>query len=358
MENCIIYDWLTVSFCNETFDNIISLLGMRSCAWEDSQTGSRLRYGHRLCFDGISIHYTDDWDSKHNTGVCLEMSGQGCRDFETYGTGDWWVLFEFIRLRNARVTRLDIAYDDFSGVIPLSIMSEMAERFFFTARSQYVRIIKESPDGSSDHMGISVCHGSKSSDLYIRCYDKRIEKHVYDIPHWVRFEVQLRNDNCQGFIEASADLGEKFRGVIAQYLNYRCPNPDDQNKRRWHIAPWWQKFLDSAAALSVNQKRDIEYNKDRLDKHIYDRNHNAIKTAILSDGLPSFLFAVFGHSEELPDKYKRLLQANENSAEILRILGETPTAQITGLGEELRRWEDAHGINGQADCGANPSIIS
>ena len=345
MDNCILYDWFTVSFANEDYKNIIHLLGMDKCNWEESQTGSRLRYGHRLVFDGVSLHYTDDWDRKHNQGCCLEMSGQGCRDFETFGHGDWWVLFEFIRLRRARVTRIDIAYDDFSGVLPLSIMADMARYFYFTARSQSVRIIGESPDGVPDHFGLSVCHGSKSSDLYIRCYDKRIEKHAYEMNHWVRFEVQLRNDNCKGFIEAPADLGVKFRGVIAQYLNYRCPDPDDSNKRRWHIAPWWQKFLDSAAALSVNMKRDIEYNKDRLDAHIYDRNHNSIKTAILTDGLPAFLSEIFGHSEELPQKYSRLMQASENSAEILRILGETETEQLADLGGQLRHWEDAHGIN-------------
>ena len=177
-QNCILYDWLTVSFPNEKKETIIHLLGMDKVSWQVAENGSRMKYGHRLFFDGVSIHYSDDWDRKHNFGVCLEMSGQGCRDFETFGTGNWWVLFEFIRLRQARITRLDIAFDDFTGIIPLDCMAKQAEMFYFTARSQSVRITKESPDGNSDHMGISVCHGSKSSDLYIRCYDKRIERHT------------------------------------------------------------------------------------------------------------------------------------------------------------------------------------
>ena len=118
MENCILYDWLTVSFQNVDKDTLIHLLGMDTQPWQEQENGSRLRYGHRISFDGISVHYTDDHDLKHNQGICLEMSGQGCRDFETFGKKDWWLLFEFIRLTKGKVTRLDIAYDDFQGLIP------------------------------------------------------------------------------------------------------------------------------------------------------------------------------------------------------------------------------------------------
>lgn len=345
MENCILYDWLTVSFQNVDKDTIIHLLGLQSVAWTEAETGSRLKYGHRIFFDGVSVHFTDDTDRRHNIGVCLEMSGQGCRDFETHGKGDWWILFEFIRLAKGRITRLDIAFDDFSGLISLPVMAGMARRFFFTSRSQNVRVIEESSDGDPDHMGISVCHGSKSSDIYIRCYDKRVERHAWEIPHWVRFEVQLRNDNCAGFVLAEGDLGEKLRGVVTNYLNYRCPDPADSNKRRWHVSPWWDRFIQGVAAISVNSKRDTEYNKDRLDKHVYSRNHNAIKTAILTDGLSGFLNEVFGHSEPLPEKYTKICRASDNAADILRILGETTSGQLLDCRADLNGWADALAMN-------------
>ena len=96
MDNCFLFDWLTVSFSDDFgFADIIGLLGIDRCI-EEQKTGSRLKYGHRLAFDGISVHYTDDSDKRHNAGVCLEMSGQGCRDFETFGSGDWVDLFTSI----------------------------------------------------------------------------------------------------------------------------------------------------------------------------------------------------------------------------------------------------------------------
>ena len=344
MENIILYDWLTVSFLNVDKDTIIHLLGLDSAAWQEQQNGSRLRYGHRISFDGISVHYTDDFDLKHNQGCCLEMSGQGCRDYETFGKGDWWLLFDFIRLVKGRVTRLDIAYDDFQGLIPIDIMAYMAARYLYTARSQKMRIMQESEDADPDHLGISVCHGSKSSNIYIRCYDKRVERHAWEIPHWIRMEVQLRNDDCSGFLAASGDLGDKLCGVLANYLNYRCPGTDS-HKDRWKVAPWWVNLLRGVSAIKIHTPKDCEYNADRLDKHIYGRNHNSIKTEILKDGLPAFLAEVFGHTEELPPKYRSILQASQNSEDILRILNDTPAAQLGDCARSLNKYMDSLGID-------------
>lgn len=348
MENCFIYDWLTVSFKNDVdVDCLIHVLGLTSIPWEFQETGSRLKYGHRIAYDGISIHYTDPDDIRHNEGCCLEMSGQGCRDFETFGKGDWWVLFEFIRLTGGTITRLDIAYDDFSGVLPLRTIFDMADRWYFTARSQKLRLMKESPDSDPAHAGLSVCHGSKSSEVYVRIYDKRVERHAWDeMQHWVRFEIQLRGSCCLGFVRAPGGLGEKFRSVVAQYINYKCPDLDDSNRRRWVVAPFWQKFLDSAAALSVHQTRDVEYNKDRLDSHIYKRNHNSIKAEILADGLSSFLEKVFEHPEPLPDKYKHVLEASPREKEARQILGLSCSgSQILAVTDDIETFLDAHGIN-------------
>lgn len=347
MDNAFIYDWLTVSFQTVDVDTILHVTGLAALPWEEQETGSRLKYGHRLAYDGVSIHYTDSWDYRHNAGVCLEMSGQGCRDFETFGKGDWWLLFEFIRLTGGTVTRLDIAYDDFSGVLPLRTIFDMADKWYFTSRSQKLRLMKESPDSDPEHAGLSVCHGSKSSEVYVRIYDKRSERHAWgEVPHWVRFEIQLRGSCCAGFLAASGGLGEKFRQVVSNYLNYKCPDPDDSNRRRWKVAPFWAKFLEAAAALSVHQTKDVEYNKDRLDAHIYKRNHNSIKSEILADGLPEFLRKVFDSSEELPGKYKKVLQGSPKEGEALRILGMTSSAsQVLAVTDDIESFLDAHGIN-------------
>lgn len=351
MENCLLYDWFTCSFKNVEFTDLLYFLGLHEKPWQEKST--RLHYAKRLCFDGISIHYSPEDDLIHEKGCCLEMSGQGCRDFDTFSDCSWQELFDFVKATDGHITRLDIAYDDFTGVLNVQTMAAFARNFWFTARSQKIRIMEESEDGEPDHMGFSVCHGSKSSNIYIRCYDKRVEKHAWDIPHWVRFEVQLRADNCEGFVSAPGGLGPRFGGVITNYLNYRCPS-EDSNKRRWPVCPWWSRFLGDVERLSVHQKKDVEYNKDRLDAHIYDRNHNAIKSEILTDGLSSFVSRIFGHTEELPPKYDTIIRASKNADDILRILGETsPAGQIVTVSRDIENLFDSLAINpfGLESCG-------
>lgn len=333
-ENCLLYDWFTVSFSILDYGTLIHFLGLDRLAWQESDSGSRLRYGHRLFAGGISVHYTDDRDVKHNQGCCLEMSGQGCREFESFGSGDWESLIKFCIAAGGNITRVDIAYDDFTGVLPIDIIADMAARYDFTAQSQHLRITHESKDAKPEHMGISVCHGSKSSAIYIRIYDKRVERQNWDVKHWIRCEVQLRQENCKGFLTAAGGLGVRFRGVLANYLLYRCPSSDSNMSRR-KVAPFWSKFLEAAAALSVNSRKDVEYNKSRLEQHVYDRNHRAVKTCILADGLPAFLEKTFADSSELPDKYKHILTASENSAAIIDLLNAPHGQQLRQLSQQL-----------------------
>lgn len=344
-KNSILYDWLTVSFQTVNYKELIHLLGLDSVSWQPDKT--RLHYATRLKFDGISVHYTEDYDTRHQAGCCLEMSGQGCRDFETFGTGDWNLLFEFIALAGGNVTRLDVAYDDFSGVLPLRQIFDQADRGEYNTKKKKLLLTKSSCDADPDHAGLSVCHGSKASEVFLRIYDKRVERHAWDqYSHWVRFEMQLRDSSACGFLKLSGSIGEKFRGVLTNYINYVDPSETDTNRNRWPLSSWWSDFLENAAAMSVYTKHDIEYNKDRLDAHIYDRNHNAVKTEILTDGLPAFLARVFDHTEDLPARYDSILQASENAAEIQRILGLTTSgAQVLTVAAQIGDYTEANAIN-------------
>ncbi|MBE6533202.1 MAG: hypothetical protein E7676_06910 [Ruminococcaceae bacterium] len=119
-ENRLIYDWLSLSTRIHKPNEIISLLGMESCPWEILTSGNG--YTHRYYFNGISVSFVDG-DMSHVGGFyLLDMSGQGCRTFETYGTGDFESLFKLVQRehgkpkieQDVRLTRLDVAFDDTS----------------------------------------------------------------------------------------------------------------------------------------------------------------------------------------------------------------------------------------------------
>lgn len=309
MENCLLYDWLTFSCKDLDLQHVLVFMGLPLTIDFQSMLGSRLRYQYRNHFHGISIHWSSDLVGVgYNAGVCVEMSGQGCRAYETYSKRSMADLVALVRQSGYNVSRVDIAYDDFSGVIPLDRMAEQARNFWFTSRLQQRKIVNESKISESEIAGLTVSHGSKSSRIYVRCYDKRVERSAFNIcDHWVRLEIQLRDENAVSFLDNPAPLGDKFSGVLREYLNYREPSDSQTtNKRMWEVSPWWTKLLGDAAAISISSKKDEEYNRDRFNEFVWSMR-NVIRTAILLDGPELFFRTIMSNMEELPAKYDRLL---------------------------------------------------
>ena len=89
--NLVMYDWVSITSKIHSPQNFIELLGMQDVSWELVK-GAR-GYMDRLYWGSISIHY----NGREDMGVWLEMSGQGCRSFETFGNGDYESLFDEVR---------------------------------------------------------------------------------------------------------------------------------------------------------------------------------------------------------------------------------------------------------------------
>ena len=100
-ENIVIYDWLSFTSKQHTPEQLIEALGLSYVPWVESK-GAR-GYRSKKYFSSINIHY----DGRDDVGVWGEMSGQGCRTFETlskyflYGNG-WENLFHWIQTNGCK----------------------------------------------------------------------------------------------------------------------------------------------------------------------------------------------------------------------------------------------------------------
>jgi len=249
-ENIIIYDWLSFSSKIHTVRQIKEIIGFTNVTFQ--KIYGFYGYRKRITYEGISILY-DGYTQ--DMGVMVDMSGQGCRTFETLGTGDWDSLFELIKRgqekKRMNISRLDIAYDDHEGILDITKISVDTESGCYISKTRNFEVI-------NSNKGKTVVHGSKSSGVFIRIYDKAKERGHADGRHWVRLELQLRDKNALGFIQNDTDIGKKFRGVVYNYLRYVIPNENDTNKRRWSDTAYWQKFIQSAEKIRIYQKPGIE----------------------------------------------------------------------------------------------------
>ncbi len=281
-KNLVLYDWL--SFTSKTLSpaDIVNLLGMIDYPWQDTKGAHG--YRHRLYFNSISIHF----DGNDDMGVWCEMSGQGCRAFESYSAVGWEYLFRFILDHDCKITRLDIAYDDHEGKLDIDQIVEDTVKQHYISKSDYWLTHR----GST---GSSLEIGSPQSMVRCRIYDKAMERHCDPGTHWIRVELQLRDARAQKFLKevVSPDLTlpQLFSGVLVNYVRYVVPC-SDSNKSRWDTAPYWLDILESLQAISIYESPGIEYNFDRLYDHTVNRYGNAISALINCLGVDGFVEAI------------------------------------------------------------------
>lgn len=301
MENFILYDWFSMSSKIDSPDSLIQLLELnREVNWQE--TYGFYGYRNRLLFDGISIHY-NHWNKEQDYPL-LEMSGQGCRDFETYTDGNWNRLFErVIDTQNYNITRLDVAFDDHSGLLDINKIENLTRKRCYVSRSQKGIITNEF---TADKNAISVMYGVKSSEFYIRIYDKAAERGGLD-QHWIRCESVFKHDRALNFILNDLPIGEKYGGVLKNYLRFVRPDQHDSNKNRWKNQPFWDKFIGNVEAISVTSKKDVQYNLHKIEHYIMHQSGNCIDTIIQCIGVDEFMRRLKNRGTQLNVHQKRLI---------------------------------------------------
>lgn len=303
MENKILIDWLTFSSKIHSITDLMDLLGFDHSSFT-CMTG-RYGYRFRMVFGSISILY----DGTEDMGVCVEMSGQGCRDFESFGSGDYQAIFDEI-IRNPgdmRITRLDIAFDDFTGLLDIDTVCDDARSGAYVSRWDSRKTLVTYSQG-----GNSIQFGSRSSEMYLRIYDKAAERGYDDGRHWVRTEIVLKRERAMSFIYDNPELpiGDKFCGVLAQYLRFIDEDETDSNKWRWPIKQYWADFLSGAAPISLYSKPGTEYNLSACERYVYQQAGNAVWSLLLVRGFSGFFEDLLHRGTAINIKYKHLLATN------------------------------------------------
>ena len=248
-------------------------LGLDPALFQD--TGySLLGYNKVLRFSDICVCY-EPRENKHfqNMGICVSMSGNGCRAFETMsklGAKDkqgtqsvaFPALFQLLTAdETANVSRIDIACDDREGYLN---MDEIIDR----TRSNEInsrllrRTINFSLNGK-DKAGATVYIGAPSSEFRVRIYDKALEQGVEG--HWIRVELVMRSANANAFVEDMTN-SENVGKLAAQVINdkFSFIERDDSNISRCTVCDWWQNFVDELDKVRLVSRDVIQHGVERI----------------------------------------------------------------------------------------------
>jgi phage replication initiation protein len=273
------------------------LLGMEHCQWQTLKGAHG--YIDREYFDGVSIHS----NGRPDMGVWLEMSGKGCRAYESYGNGDWSLLFQTALEYDYHITRIDAAIDEHDGILPIKKIADDVLSGNYVSRFKWYDVEQSS-------QGITVYLGSPTSDIRVRIYDKAAETGRQAEGHWVRCEIQMRNDNATAFArEYLTGNDSVFLGVLKNYIRFVTPSSKDSNNRRWNMRSYWSKFLGGVEALRLWSNPGAEYNLHNLEHFVHNQAGNSIRTYIEVFGSDKLLALLAQRNiDNLPLRYQNLIK--------------------------------------------------
>lgn len=272
--NCTVsVDWLTFSVKGiQPSDVIRRFLGLDPALFQDPGYGL-MGYTQSLKFSDIFVLYQPrENDYFCDMGVCVSMSGNGCRIFEkmTSLSGGSSSAFPALFKRLAAeetcsVSRLDIACDDRDGVLNMDTILEKVQRNEVNSRMSK-RSVVVSYDGTKKN-GATCYIGAPSSDFRVRIYDKALEQGIEG--HWLRVEMVMRHENAKAFV-LSLSAGEAVGTLAAKVLNDKLSfiDLDDSNITRCTVCDWWRNFVDELEAVRLVSREVIQHAVEHVEEWV------------------------------------------------------------------------------------------
>lgn len=315
MDNRFIVDWLSFTTKIDSLDSIIKALGLSHITF--LPVGGFYGYQEALLFDGIRIHF----NGRDDMGILVEMSGKGCRLFETYNTiGGFNAVFDLILDNEYNCSRIDVAYDDFKDIFPLVEFKKDVEQRNHISRFTTFKITQSLSDKFD---GLNVELGSKKSEIMFRFYDKKAEQqskgNVVESATWVRAEMQLRGDRALKFISLynGENLGDLFCGVLLNYYRVIIPGTNAV-KSRCQVADYWKTLINNAVKVKLFTPVGSEYTILNLENFVLKQAGGAIDTYSKIVGVDGMMKKLEDMTRAENKNYVRILHEHKQQAELSR----------------------------------------
>lgn len=201
-----------------------------------------------------------------NESTQVELKGEGCRKFEELG-GDWIELIEFLLKNQFKTKRIDLAYDDFTGILNYEDLIKKVEKHEYVSINKKCPVIMYSKmDG--EFKGFSLTFGSRNSSRQLQIYDKkneRLSKNFNRIvcDSWTRLEVRYKDPFAQEILEAvlisfyERNFDLMVKGLINTVVTFK-EKYDARNPSRPKNWKTWDKLLDKTERIKVVRQYDLE----------------------------------------------------------------------------------------------------
>jgi phage replication initiation protein len=173
-----------------------------------------------------------------------------------------------------KFTRIDVAADDFEGLLILELIRSKLIAKEFVSYARNVTEVK-----ALQGIGHTLYFGSRESESFMRIYDKRAEQTNAGIElkfegPWVRVEMEFKHkraDAVGAYIYSHRDAwGIEAAGWFRNFLEFK-ERGADSNVSHWLPSSWWLDFLERASKARIvvaSEERTLEDVKDWVQKQV------------------------------------------------------------------------------------------
>lgn len=282
-------DWFAFTVSDETDTDgsekgfvLLENLGYNLAEFETIP--GRYFYNSGLTLGGyVNIYYNDyEKDLARNTSNSRNyvFTGQGCTDLAQKINNDWVGLFSVLKKLGVKITRLDIALDDFNAVLSFPKMENKLVKGHYRSSKKTYNVVKQA-DVNGDIKGYTLYIGSQAKSsagtYFLRCYDKFAQyKEKAQIPPqeavntgvWQRYEISYTKKKARKIVDLMVDdgqtIGSVYMDTMRDIVEFLEPTKTQakaihQNKSRWKVSKWWQDFLNGAEKVELGEpERDLD----------------------------------------------------------------------------------------------------
>lgn len=325
-KNGVCVDWFEFTLkiknpCGESaFEYMVDFLQLpHTLSWNVGW--AQMSYKSCMFFENTFIFYNP---ALPENGIHCRMSGQGCRTFEKYSDlktfeklFDKVINFDYHfndlnpdclhENNNSKISRMDIAYDDFEGLIDLEAIADavLHPQEHVVSRWSKAYVIN-GINLDTGAISRTINFGSQRSDKFLTIYDKLQERKskdiLPDVDIWNRAELKLRNSSAWSFallVCSGKSMLELYFLTLNNQLRIVEKSETDKNRWRWTMAEHWKRFANSIldGRICLYAAPSEEYNTNKLENYVLGQAGAAIYTYLK-------LFTIYDLIHKVNEKIK------------------------------------------------------
>lgn len=303
LDNGYKLDYLSFTLLKDDYFNFNVMKALKYNIEDFTETTGRYFYNSALTLNNyVTIYYNDltntdkiYYESTANT-VAIFFTGQGCTDLALKFNNDIYSVFKLLHSFNIKITRIDLAFDDFDGLLDFDLIEYKLNQGEYRSRKRSFSVHKGGAEKSEptdynvvktgnvkqELLGRTIYLGNPRTTaknvVYARFYDKYLQYKAKSqiLPEkaeitgiWQRYELVFKRIKAHDLFlnylfneEFKNNVDKLYKSALRdmiEFLDVKEVGAVETHKRYWVISPWWDEFLQYNDKLKFsNHEKDAD----------------------------------------------------------------------------------------------------